>query len=288
MNAALGRFDKLESDQGTELLRFQPSPGVKAVKGHWTKKRALLAVTVIVTGLSFIYILILPSTFATALPTWAGGPDLGTSLSTSNKTTTGIAETEDIYHVRIDIAETPLQQVQPRFAPLYRLPYSIVEQFYSTGTLNTSLSTPEPLDIVYLYVNSSSPYFQDAINNRAHAQGIQLTANGGHWRENGELKGAVRSAVQNVDNLGTIHLLTGVYPSNGSLWAQTPGWLDVDRLASVDKLKWHTHTEVFRAAPTSASPGSDDERWVQTGIPSFSIFAIEGHFDRIQGLSENV
>lgn len=247
-----------------------------------------MVITSIVIGLSFVYVLILPSSFATALPSWAGGPDLGASLSTGNKTNNIIVEEKDIYHVRINISETPPQTVPPRFAPLDRLPYSIVETFYSTGTLNTSLATPEPIDIVYLYVNSSSPYFIDAINERARAQGIPLTANGGHWRENGELRGAIRSAVENCKDLGTIHLLTGVYPSNGSQWAQTPGWLDVDRLSKIDNFKWHNHAEVFRGSLETTTFDADQEEWRQKAMPSFSVFAIEGHFGRIQGLSENV
>jgi hypothetical protein len=256
------------------------------------KQRCLSAAFCVVFVLFLVYQVVLPTTFTTVLP-W-----LGSSLAIDGTRSRGaLSSSEDPFHLRLDMIGDPLATQPPRFAPLKRLPYEVVHDFYTSGCINSVQSPPPPLDIVYLFVNSSSPYFNQSIHDRAAAQGIIVPGNGGRWRENGELKGAIRSAVSRIEGLGTVHLLTGVYPTNGTFMAQVPGWLDVTRLqedvesgtANGDGLRWHTHAEAFRIPSATNTVWSEQEdAWRQQVIPNFSVFAIEGHIDRLRGLSENM
>ena len=96
-----------------------------------------------------------------------------------------------------------------------RLPRSLLSQFYAIGTLSSSakslsIQAQPPIDLVYLYVNASSPYFQEALGERAGSEGIKtIRGKARRWRDNGELRGAIRSGVKALgDSLGRVHVIS--------------------------------------------------------------------------------
>jgi 3-O-alpha-D-mannopyranosyl-alpha-D-mannopyranose xylosylphosphotransferase len=94
------------------------------------------------------------------------------------------------------------------------------------------------------------------------------------WRDNGELRGAVRSSVQSLgDGMRKVHIVSADYPERPSFdkrqeneeseseevnidleseWlgtsGQIPEWLDwqAQEEGTADKVNWHFHSDIFR------------------------------------------
>ncbi|WVR04699.1 hypothetical protein IAU60_001710 [Kwoniella sp. DSM 27419] len=150
-----------------------------------------------------------------------------------------------------------------------RLPYAVLEEYYTTGRLPASYrdDTAHQLDLVYLYVNASSPYLQQAMDDKAAIEGVHTAGKKRHWRDNGELRGAVRSGIRGLGKaVGNVHLVsadwdlteenrqqldTNVAESlsdDGEGWriGQIPEWLDWDSQREQGRLRWHFHNDIFR------------------------------------------
>ena len=193
-----------------------------------------------------------------------------------------------------------------------RLPYSLVSTFYSQGILDKSapIPYPRPLDVVYLWVNASGEPFQEAMGQRAEVEGVGSWGRGKRYRDNGELRGALRSAAKSLgDRLGTIHVLSGDYPSldtaNDSLEerdeerrnvGQIPRWLDWESAKKgLHKVAWHFHSSFWRLpidVPEGEALPADftrqEEEWRKLSIPNFNSFAIESRVGWVNGLSETL
>ena len=125
-----------------------------------------------------------------------------------------IALSDDPTHVLVPSA--PLAPPVRLLEPIHdRLPQYLLSQYYALGTLSSSvtpLSVPiQPaIDLVYLFVNASSPYFQEALGERAEQEGIKsIRGKARRWRDNGELRGAIRSGVKSLgDALGRVHVIS--------------------------------------------------------------------------------
>lgn len=72
----------------------------------------------------------------------------------------------------------------------------------------------EQVDLVYLWVNSTDPFFPEAFEYRMEEEGLPIeVGQARRWRDNGELKGSVRSSVQSLgDSLRKVHIISGDYP----------------------------------------------------------------------------
>ena len=69
------------------------------------------------------------------------------------------------------------------------------------------------VDIVYLWVNSTDPHFSPAYHTRMSEEELPVDrGQARRWRDNGELKGAVRSSVQSLgEGLRRVHIVSGDY-----------------------------------------------------------------------------
>jgi hypothetical protein len=165
-------------------------------------------------------------------------------------------------------------------------------QYISTGQFPPlDLETAEAevkvdqVDLVYLWVNSTDPYFPEAFEYRMQEEGLPVErGQARRWRDNGELKGSVRSSVQSLgDSLRKIHIISGDYPleafHEGDLdeqsdstntdqnevkklaarkllftennteeegWSvgQIPEWLDWT--SEDETITWHFHSDIYR------------------------------------------
>jgi len=72
----------------------------------------------------------------------------------------------------------------------------------------------DQVDLVYLWVNSTDPFFPEAFEFRMEEEGLPVDrGQARRWRDNGELKGSVRSSVQSLgDSLRKVHIISGDYP----------------------------------------------------------------------------
>jgi hypothetical protein len=72
----------------------------------------------------------------------------------------------------------------------------------------------DQVDLVYLWVNSTDPFFPEAFEFRMEEEGLPVDrGQARRWRDNGELKGSVRSSVQSLgDSLRKVHIVSGDYP----------------------------------------------------------------------------
>jgi hypothetical protein len=165
-----------------------------------------------------------------------------------------------------------------------RQPYDVLTAFYVNGTLPHSEDiTHNTIDMVYLWVNSSSPILQDDMAIRAASEGVSVgQGKDQRFRDNGELRGAMRSAAKSIgDDLRKIHVLTGDYAFDieeyrhllpeaarenlerdvtieddiveGWTIGQVPNWLDWSNVGFTSsnqtlssKVDWHFHSSVFR------------------------------------------
>jgi 3-O-alpha-D-mannopyranosyl-alpha-D-mannopyranose xylosylphosphotransferase len=184
----------------------------------------------------------------------------------------------DTTHVLVPI--TPLPPSPELLGSIStRQPHRVLSTYYLDGTYEAGSPAPQSqLDIVYLWVNSTSRFFQDALEAKAAEEKVGAArGRARRWRDNGELRPAIRSAVQHLGKaLRRVHLLTGDYefplgefrdrlPYEDEMeegvevlgWraGQIPTWLDWDRVANAGvsavagangKVAWHPHSEVFR------------------------------------------
>ncbi|OCF45807.1 hypothetical protein I317_00295 [Kwoniella heveanensis CBS 569] len=159
-----------------------------------------------------------------------------------------------------------------------RLPYPVLEDYFTSGRLPSSYVATEEetmeLDRVYLFVNASSPYLERAMAERAELEGVKTKGKKRHWRDNGELRGAVRSGVKGLSSTpGKVHIVSADWPvsqqdyedfkDSGVLegedgdghversWriGQIPHWLDWESQVSEEEareIRWHFHSDIFR------------------------------------------
>lgn len=120
------------------------------------------------------------------------------------------------------------------------------------------------IDVVYTWVNGSDSewlksydyYKQEYNRQRSISQSYATGSN--RFQDNNELKYSLRSIMTNAPWIRNIYIVT-----NG----QVPTWLNV----SEPRIHIVTHEEIFI---------------YKDALPTFSSFAIEYNFHRIQGLSE--
>ena len=226
-------------------------------------------------------------------------------------------------HTHILVPEPSSDTPPPFLRPITdRLPYHTLSSFYKTGSVP---STKHPkgspqMDIVYLWVNSSDPLFGAAKGVRGEQEGIKMgVGENKRFRDNGELRGAMRSAVSSLgDGLGRLHVLSGDYPFDQNQYSyllpgnnqtedgvhverwrmgQVPEWMDWDVVRDDSMgIKWHFHSSVFRIPRDELEQDEEEkeierkreEEWREASIPNFNSFAIESRVGWIPGLSENL
>ncbi|ORX33950.1 hypothetical protein BD324DRAFT_643648 [Kockovaella imperatae] len=169
---------------------------------------------------------------------------------------------------------------------------------------------PEPMDVVFLWVNASGEYFQDTMQERSAGEYVGSRGRGKRYRDNGEVRGAIRSAIKSLgDRLGTVHVLSGDYEINQTLhpdvvpagasapsWhmGQIPHWLNWNSAKEgLHKVAWHFHSSIWRLPadnkadePLTPDQAATEEAWRQHSLPNFNSFAIESRIGWINGLSE--
>ena len=227
-----------------------------------------------------------------------------------------------IDETKILLPERPLPSPRALLQPLqHRLPYHVINQYFETGTLPSEVPPTGPIDIVYTWVNSTSEEFSGIVKERWEGEDLGRLNGERRWRDNGELRGAVHSAVHAFkDSLRKVHIISGDYPvdvvdvTGEDRWSmgQIPAWLDWSKAGKETKgngpdLKWHFHREMFRlprAGPTirgwsddfnTTERGdvdiSDDEmeqEWQDLALPTFNSFAIESRLGFVEGCHENL
>lgn len=214
-------------------------------------------------------------------------------------------------------------------APIQRYSSSLLVPYYATGhlPLEPLPHSAEPtVDIVYTFVNASSPVLQEAKDMRAEKEGLgRLDGASRHWRDNGELRGAIRSAAQHfADGLRKVHVISADFELDSvrqdstlesiddgeagveqeeniigeedqSRWrvGQVPSWLDTT--AGEMGLQWHFHSEIFRLPSDhdkvdsrTAKDWISEDRWRDLSLPSFNSFQIESKVGWVKDISENL
>ncbi|GMK54374.1 hypothetical protein CspeluHIS016_0109600 [Cutaneotrichosporon spelunceum] len=201
-----------------------------------------------------------------------------------------------------------------------RPPLDMLTEFFITGEIkhtDPSAHATPLIDLVYMFVNASSDYFHAAKNAKMIEEGMPVADAGHihHFRDNGELRGAMRSgALAFGDRVRDIHLITGSYeipeenkhivPSADELarlgvstsditgWtvSQIPEWFDYEHRANV---KHHTHSDIYYLPRDddgrmhSALADEDEDHWRSLSLPSFNSFEIENRVGWVEGLSDN-
>ncbi|WWC59528.1 uncharacterized protein I303_102084 [Kwoniella dejecticola CBS 10117] len=156
-----------------------------------------------------------------------------------------------------------------------RLPYEVLESYFSTGLIPSTFDSDSPhakqapLDLVYLFVNASSPFLQENKASAEQKEGIEVVGGKRHWRDNGELRGAVRSGIKHMnEHIGKVHVISADWEltqqdiaklgygdddllekMNGWRIGQIPEWLDWESQKETDqqsKLRWHFHNDIFQ------------------------------------------
>lgn len=216
-------------------------------------------------------------------------------------------------------ARSLLQPIQ------HRLPYHVMNQYLTKGTLPTDVPPAGPIDIVYTWVNSTSSEFSGVVRERWEGEDLGRLNGERRWRDNGELRGAVHSAVHAFkDGLRTVHILSGDYPidtvgsteEGGGQWTmgQIPRWLNwakegegVEGAESGPDLKWHFHRDIFRLPyqgqnirgwteedqlerrlESTEEKENLEEEWQALALPNFNSFAIESRLGFVDGCHENL
>jgi hypothetical protein len=221
----------------------------------------------------------------------------------------------DPSHVLVPII--PLPPSRPLLSPFTRLDQSILTSYYTTGLLPTSVVplAPEPIDIVYLWVNASSHYLDVAMEAKAELEHVNIhRGKAKHWRDNGELRGAIRSSKAAFgSDVSKVHVITAdldfewdeerwMLPSQDKAveglqvegWkvGQVPEWLDWEKMNEEGEVRWHFHSEVFRLPRdeegTLGVEGYDEVEWRREALPSFDSFGIESRLPWVQGLKEHL
>jgi 3-O-alpha-D-mannopyranosyl-alpha-D-mannopyranose xylosylphosphotransferase len=190
---------------------------------------------------------------------------------------------EDPSHVLVPVTtETPVELLQP----IKRFHAPSLVNYYVNGRLDALPSSvlPNPtVDMLYTFVNASSPILQEAMTRRRAAEGLPAKeGSSSRWRDNGELRGALRSSVHSLgEAVRKVHIISADFdldepspapegesievstkdegyeaeyewvetedvPGIFSKWkiGQVPSWLDT--ASEQDKLAWHFHSEIYR------------------------------------------
>jgi 3-O-alpha-D-mannopyranosyl-alpha-D-mannopyranose xylosylphosphotransferase len=202
-----------------------------------------------------------------------------------------------------------------------RPPLDMLTEYFMTGDIKQHDPSAHPtpqMDLVYMFVNASSDYFMEGKDAKMVEEGFQASTkgHGHHFRDNGELRGAVRSgALAFGDRVRDIHLITGsfeipeasrhIIPSEDELarlgvntsditgWkvGQVPEWLDYEHRAN---LKYHVHSDIYhlprdddgRVPPVIED--EDEDKWRALSLPTFNSFEIECRVGWVEGLAENL
>jgi 3-O-alpha-D-mannopyranosyl-alpha-D-mannopyranose xylosylphosphotransferase len=230
----------------------------------------------------------------------------------------------DPSHMLVPVTdEPPVELLQP----LKRFHAPSLVDFYTTGHLSSlpSSDLPNPtVDMVYTFVNASSPVLQEAMAQRRLAENLPPKDSGGNrWRDNGELRGALRSGLSSLGSaLRKIHVISADFaldaPSASAddaqaseedieyewvdrdtdvfgKWkmGQVPSW--VDTTTEQDKLAWHFHSEIYRLPaddgeldPRVKDFWGTEQEWKDVATPTFSSFSIETRLGWIKDMSENM
>ncbi|RSH78093.1 uncharacterized protein EHS24_002549 [Apiotrichum porosum] len=217
----------------------------------------------------------------------------------------------DPTHVLVPVTDLPAPP--PLLLPLdTRPPLDVLVHYYETGELLNAVDSdthPSPrVDLVYMWVNASDPFFGPARAAKVKEEAIpNLKGTERHYRDNGELRGAVRSGALALGNrVNQIHLVSAAFstddaPSDviptppegatGFRIGQVPEWLDWQNKGN---LQWHFQPEIFRLPrdTNGAVPPSildiNEEEWRALSLPTFNSFQIENRLAFIQGLGEQL
>ena len=226
---------------------------------------------------------------------------------------------EDASHVLVPTAgSAPVELLQP----FKRIHAPSLVDFYTTGVMPSlpSRDIPYPtVDFIYTFVNASSSYLQSAMSLKRAQEGLPPSDRGAskHWRDNGEIRGSVRSSVQALGRImNKVHLISAdfdldtsamiisgieddVEPDQTKAWmkdwkaGQVPAWLDSE--ADQDRVQWHFHSEIFRLPQADGvldirlqGSWASEGEWKDTATPSFSSFPIESRIGWVRDLNENL
>lgn len=226
---------------------------------------------------------------------------------------------------KVLLPATSLPPARALLQPLkHRLPYNVINQYLTDGTLPKDVPPAGPIDIVYTWVNSTSVEFSGVVRERWEGEDLGRLNGERRWRDNGELRGAVHSAVHAFkDQLRTVHIVSGDYPidvvgstdigEDGWSTGQIPRWLNWEREAPVTRaeagpdLKWHFHREIFRLPhedneirgwteedqfvrriETTEEKDDLEESWQALALPNFNSFAIESRLGFVEDCHENL
>lgn len=322
LNAMADHTTKVKS--ATDIVDLEaatPPTPVSAIKylANGTRRRplllsalgAVLLFSTVVLGTFYTYTHYMPEIPMTASSSeddngdvWE--PELPQSVPPEPYHDSAVVLDNDPNHVLVPVE--PLADPPTLLKPMdSRPPLDLLSFYYETGTLapKSTRYTPPKIDAVYLWVNASSPYFGPARMTKAQEEGIpSLKGAERHWRDNGELRGAVRSAAEYLGrHLDTIHLVSAAFdlgglsddglpelPEGATGWrmGQIPGWLDWKRKGN---LHWHFHPEIFRlprdnGAVPPALADVDEHEWRAKALPTFNSFEIENRMGFLNDLGE--
>jgi hypothetical protein len=180
---------------------------------EWT--RAVIPFLVICAGGIGLWKCVLPSLSARL-------PDVGSILEENIEIVREILYNDsDSTHVYL-APQYPLPSTRPLLKPSEpTVAHQDLLQYISTGEFppvdmeSGDIEVPvEQVDLVYLWVNSTDPFFPQAFEFRMEEEGLPVErGQARRWRDNGELKGSVRSSVQSLgDSLRKVHIISGDYP----------------------------------------------------------------------------
>lgn len=283
---------------------YAPLARIKHYARRARRRRPLLA-TAFGSVLCFsVFVWVSFSTYIRFLPVAT------TPLPIPPESTEGVVIPYDPSHILVPVQ--PLRPPPQLLTTPVRPPLELLVDIYVNGVAaNTdpTTHTQPPIDIVYLYVNASSPYFEDAKNAKADEEGMGWAKDRAkHYRDNGELRGAVRSGEMSLgERARKIHLLSGAFDFDQEQHAdlianittfpgvtqwrmgQIPNWLDWDNRG---KLHYHTHSDLYRLPRDNDgslhhSLNTTEEYWRSQALPTFNSFAIESRIGWMEGLSPN-
>ncbi|KAL1405386.1 hypothetical protein Q8F55_009017 [Vanrija albida] len=323
----------MDLEAGRPLFKFVAGPAAAANQRRMrpflsrrTARTVALCILALVSVL-ITYHFILPEDFATRIyriepeedpPKWNVNDDYPEGYNSSDLAgpeSEAYAIASDQTHLLVPVR--PLTTPSPRLLlPMEsRPPLDLLTHFYVTGQLPVAVRshTQPPIDLVYMFVNATSQWFETAKDAKVNEEDIQsLKGKFRHWRDNGELRGAVRSGAMSLGkHAGAVHLVSAAFDvpegaelppeaqalvedgtvPNGTRWrmGQVPAWLNVDNKAN---LRTHFHPDLFRLARDNDGklpPGLDEldeEDWQRKALPTFNSFAIEAGVGMIEGLSD--
>jgi hypothetical protein len=229
---------------------------------------------------------------------------------------------DDPSHVLVPTTNSSRGSSVELLQPFKRLHSPSLVEFYTTGLMSNLPSSDIPyptVDFIYTFVNASSPYLQAAMSVKREQEGLPPSDKGAskHWRDNGEIRGSVRSSIQALGRtLNKVHLIAADFELDSQTvpegddeslqgvdmekawmedWkaGQVPVWLDTE--ADQDRVQWHFHSEIFRLPaddgvldPRVEETFKSEKVWKGLATPSFSSFPIEGRIGWVHDLNENL